>query len=92
MNGTIGTKSLAMTVKLCPSMENWKCPSTAELTSRSLYFFPASKTVSNFFPPPMQLASVESEQSKVLVPLMRPFSNMGGAPNFAVSHSWVTGI
>lgn len=72
------------TVRLWPSIENWKCPSIAVLINRIRYFVPDSKTVSNFLPPPIQLASVEVEQSKVLVPLMRPFSNVGGAPALAV--------
>lgn len=54
--------------------------------------FTASKTVSNFLPPPMQLGSVEPEQSKVFVPFMRPVSSVGGAPSFAVLYNWAAGI
>lgn len=75
--GTIGTKSIPMTVKLCPSIEYWKCASMAELIILILYFFPDSKTVSNFLPPPIQLGSAEFVQSNVLVPLISPVSSVG---------------
>ena len=36
-------------------------------------------------PVPLQAASVDLEQSKTFVPLIKPFSNAGGAPTFAMS-------
>jgi hypothetical protein len=55
----------------------------ATFISLMRYFFPETKTASNFFPPPMHLGSVEVEQSKALVPLISPPSKVGGAPALA---------
>jgi hypothetical protein len=72
--GSIGTKSVLMTVRVWLSMENLNMVSIALLTRRSRYEFPAVKVVLNRVPVWLS----ESSSPYTLVPLIRPLSRVGG--------------
>lgn len=77
----MGTKSLAMTVKLCPSIENFCTPSAPALIRRSLWVFPAVSWVVDRGAPLVQVVlspAATVEQLKLFLPLIKLLSENGG--------------